>query len=173
MSSKINVTDILSDHYATLRNESTAKISILDLFVFLGAPFSLGIILFIKRFEISDAAVTTIITAMSIFAGLLINVLVLIYTVSQGVDQLTATRGKEDVEAEKRFLREIFANISYAVLISIVSVIALVMVDWADAFAKRLLSAVIAVLVAHFVLTLMMAIKRIHILLTGRFSAGD
>lgn len=172
MSNKVNISDIIRDHLRTLRNESANRVSAIDYVTFFGLPVFFAILSWAYGFKISGESIPTLITALSIFAGLLINVLVLIYTVSQNVETLTSKRGKEDVENEKKFLREIFANISYSVLICLVSVVLLLILIWLPSNLSVTFSATIVALTLHFVLTLMMAVKRIHILLNLRFAAN-
>lgn len=169
MSGKINISDVLYDHFRTLRNERTGKVSVADILTFVGLPLLVSGLFWVYAYRLSDAAIPTIITALSIFAGLMINVLVLIYSVSQNVSEITRFRSQEDVNSEKHFLREIFANISYSILVCVVSVIILIVVMWFTGQVRVVLSALAIGLIVNFVLTLMMTVKRIHYLLGRRF----
>lgn len=168
MSSKINITQIVTDHLATLRNERTGKISAVDLAMFIGAPFVLAVAYYVLGWSLSKDATNLIITGMSIFAGLMINVLVLIYTVALNtkVEDVTA----EEAFLEKRFLRQIFANISFSISVSVLIVIVLGLSFFVEARTQKAISAFAFFLLGNFLLTLLMTLKRLHILLSKRFS---
>jgi hypothetical protein len=82
MTSKINITQIVRDHVATLKNEGTGKFSFFDIVIFVVLPFALALIYYAFGWTFSENATSRVVTGMSIFAGLMINVLVLIYTVA-------------------------------------------------------------------------------------------
>lgn len=167
---KINIVDIVRDHFATLKDERTRKLSLLDLFIFFGLGVIAAVISYAKCLLLEENTISVMITALSIFAGLLINVLILIYTVSQrpqaSGDQIETQRA----ELERRFLREIFANLSFAILMAVLCVILLVAVIFFTGNVAAVLSALVAMLIVDFLLTLLMSLKRIHILLTNRFA---
>lgn len=168
MSSKINISQIVVDHLATLRNESTGKISAMDLLIFLLVPLVLAVISYLMGWSLSKDATNLVVTAMSIFAGLMINVLVLIYTVA-----LNTKPDEETVEEailEKRFLRQIFANISFSICTSVLIVVILSFSYFLEARAQLVVSSVAYLLLGNFLLTLLMTLKRLHILLSKRFS---
>jgi hypothetical protein len=167
MSTKINITQILLDHLATLKNESTGQLSVLDIGIFFGLPTVLAILYYVFGGIFSESATSLIVTGMSIFAGLMINVLVLIYTVA--LNTRTADETLEEAFVERRFLREIFANISFSITTSVLIVVVVSFSFFAPAKAQGLLSAVAVFLLVNFLLTLMMTLKRLHILLTKRF----
>jgi hypothetical protein len=168
MSSKINISQIAIDHLFTLRNESTGKISLSDLLVFFALPALAGSICFYFRWTFTDNAINLVITGMSIFAGLMINVLVLIYTVALNTHPVNVT--VEEASLEKRFLREIFANISFSIGTSVTIVVVLAVAFFSASVAQRALSAFAVFLLCNFLLTLLMALKRLHILLSKRFA---
>lgn len=136
MSSKISVTQIVSDHFGTLRDERTHKISFVDVGLFLCVPaiIAAGFVYF--SWQINDGAANLIITSMSIFAGLMINVLVLIYTVAN--NSKASGLSEEETDLERRFLREIFANISFSITISVLIVIVVAGVTFTSGGAKPL-----------------------------------
>ncbi|MBF0383473.1 MAG: hypothetical protein HQL69_20835 [Magnetococcales bacterium] len=174
MSSKIDVRRILSDHIQTLRNEKTNKRSLWDLTLFFLIPACLGAFSIHKGFSFSDDAVGVLITALSIFAGLLINVLVLIYSIFQNItedgsgqnEQGLSTRGEE-----KRFLREIFANISFAILVAVSTVILVSLAQAFDIKQPVVFSGIVVAFSINFILTLLMALKRIHALLSHKLAS--
>lgn len=168
MSSKINISQIAMDHIDTLRNESTGKISALDLFIFIGLPFLLAVAYYVFGWLLSKDATNLIITGMSIFAGLMINVLVLIYTVA--LNTKTEDETEQEALVEKRFLRQIFANISFSISTSVLIVIILGLSFFLSDKSQSVISAIAFFLLGNFLLTLLMTLKRLHILLSKRFS---
>jgi hypothetical protein len=168
MSSKINISQIVMDHVATLKNERTGKFSSLDLGIFLVLPIGLAAAYYGCGWKFSESATGLVITGMSIFAGLMINVLVLIYTVA--LNTRTADETAEEAIIERRFLREIFANISFSITTSVFIVIIVGFTFFAGDKTQRVLSSLAVFLLCNFLLTLLMTLKRLHILLTKRFS---
>lgn len=168
MSSKINISQIAMDHIDTLRNEGTGKISPLDLFIFIGLPFLLAMAYYGFGWSLSKDATNLIITGMSIFAGLMINVLVLIYTVA--LNTKTEDETEEEAFVEKRFLRQIFANISFSISTSVLIVIVLGLSFFLSSKSQSIISTIAFFLLGNFLLTLLMTLKRLHILLSKRFS---
>src|SRR5688572_19888175 len=89
MSSKVNVSSIITDHLKTLRDEATDRISKLDILTFFGLGTAAAAVVMWQKLLLSDNAIGVMVAAFSIFAGLLINVLVLIYTVAQRTGEST------------------------------------------------------------------------------------
>jgi hypothetical protein len=168
MLSKINICCIISDHFRTLRNFQTKKISISDLLLFIGVPIVASGALIYSKIYISENAVTTLLACFSILTGLLFSVLVLTLDL---VRKEEATNGKEHpAEAANRKIRsellhDTFSNISFSVLLAImlalISVLGIFDVHW----LRMAVSAVIYFGSANFVLTMLMVLKRIHVLL--------
>lgn len=173
MSSKIDLRSIIVAHFATLRDNRTGKISWADVTTFYAVPLAFGAGCFALGVSLGATAVGILIGALSILAGLLINVLVLLYTVN--VVGPTAT----ELQNQKQLIVEVNSNLLYAVLIAVVSIIALCMVPLIPSTipvgteqifqARTVFSAVIIALMGNFVLTLLMTLKRLKILLELRF----
>jgi hypothetical protein len=168
MTSKINITQIVRDHVATLKNEGTGKFSFFDIVIFVVLPFALALIYYAFGWTFSENATSLVVTGMSIFAGLMINVLVLIYTVA--LNTKTSDETAEEAFVERRFLREIFANISFSIATCVFIVIIVSSTFFTREKAQGILSAIAVFLLGNFLLTLLMTLKRLHILLTKRFS---
>ncbi|MBF0271092.1 MAG: hypothetical protein HQL98_03300 [Magnetococcales bacterium] len=171
MSSKIDVRQIFSDHIFTLRHASGHKLNLLDLFVFFIVPFILGCFSFYFEFSFSDSAYTILITAFSVFVGLLINVLVLIYSIFQNfspVSQSDDEAVREKKKWERILLKEIFSNVSYANLIAILAILIISTTQFVSLSFPVVFSSVIVFISANFILTLLMIIKRIHNLIRNK-----
>ena len=73
---KINILRIIDD-FSTLRDYRTGRLSISDLALFLGVPFALGGAVWWWHFNFDANVLNGMLAAFSIFAGLLLNLLVL------------------------------------------------------------------------------------------------
>ncbi|MBF0163291.1 MAG: hypothetical protein HQM01_02100 [Magnetococcales bacterium] len=168
MSSKINIAPIFSGHLATLKNHTTGKTSYYDMFVFFVIPIIFGSLSLLCDIKLSSQASSILITALSIFSGLLINVLVLIYSVYQNIPSIDIPEDQNQIEMvklEKRILQETFSNISFANLIAIIIVIIVSIMESINIGYQEIISSFIIVALIHFTLTILMVLKRIHILI--------
>jgi hypothetical protein len=168
---KINVLKIVTDHFSTLRDYRNGKLSFSDLALFLGLPLALGAIVWWQHFNFDANVLNGMLAAFSIFAGLLLNLLVLVCSFAGnprfiGADAATLTR--------RRLILEIHENLSFSILVAIAVVVlslaGLCQMKYARATDSHpVLSICAAVLLGNFVLTLLMVLKRIHILLSTEF----
>ena len=167
MSSKIDVRDLVRDHLATLVDRRTGRKSALDLTVFFVLPLIASAALAARGWTLSREASSILITALSIFAGLLFNLLVLVHGLIRRDDPLLQVD-------ERVLLKQIYANISFATLISLTALVPLVgQALWNDAgWPGRLLSSLSYFLIGNFLLTLFMILKRVHTLLGNEFARG-
>ena len=170
MFTKINFLQIIRDHLLTLRHyQGDGKVAKGDIFLFFVLPGFLSIGFYWGLgLSLNSDLISILITSLSIFAALLFNLLILIY------DIITKQKNsaQQDSKRVKRFLQEIYANVSYSILISVVDVVILLgglfkSPPWIVAFVN--LGSFY--LVIHFVLTLLMILKRVHVLLALEFRA--
>ncbi|RWD80467.1 MAG: hypothetical protein E5V25_04285 [Mesorhizobium sp.] len=163
MTTKIDVTSILKEHVDSLRDAGTKNISRLDVAVMFGIPLALGVLALVVGFHVKDDHIGTLVSAFSIFAGFLFNVIVLIY----GFDPPSKT----DVTADDQMilLSQTFANISYAVIVSIAVVLVLLFMLFIGSGVQVLVSSIFVVLATNFGLSLLMVLKRIYVLLGLKF----
>ena len=162
---KINPVKILHDHFATFRDYNTKKGSIEDVIIFIILPLlsAVGFIYFFA--DISSSLTPILFTIFSIFVGLLLNLLLLIYDLTKKFD-LSEKNG----ELKRKFLGEIFANISYSIFISILVIIFLLISLIKISYVPVLASFIVYLIVTNFFLTILMILKRIHILLFKEFN---
>jgi len=168
---KINVSIIVRDHFSTLRDYRSGKLSAGDLFLFFGLPLALGLLAWWENFSFDTDILNGMLAAFSIFAGLLLNLLVLVCTFAGnprfiGSDAATVTR--------RRTILEVHENLSFSILVSIALVVValtgLCEIKYTGAKASHpLVSITLAILLGNFILTLLMILKRIHILLSTEF----
>lgn len=151
--SKINVCDIVVNHCSTLVNANNGKTEIDEWITFLFLPVIVASTLIGREVFLDNNAITIIITALSILVGLLFNVIVLIF------DIISRDASKKD---KNRLLKELISNISYCILISIVTVVACV-VTFSDLQIVKILSNwIVYILVTNFLFTVLMILKRIY-----------
>ena len=165
MLDKVDVSKIVCDHIATLRDYSTGKYRPADFLLFFGVPFVVSTLLVVFYGNIKINLITIVATSLSVFTALLLNLLLLVYdAIRKSEDSGGDTSGPE---LRRRFLGEVFSNISFATLVAIGAialVLFLVVVEKLPA-ASRVLSALVYYLVSLFLLTLLMLLKRVHVLI--------
>jgi hypothetical protein len=166
---KIDVTRIVVAQVHTMRDNATQKYSISDLLLFYGLPVVLGVGGAYYGWKFSTDVLNALLAAFSIFAGLLLNLLILVYTLSSQTEHpaaLTKTR--------MALVKELHDNIAYSILVSIVLVVVtMITVAYLKvhekppeaAFTGRWVTASVIFLTMNFVLTLLMILKRIYIML--------
>ncbi len=162
---KINVLPVISKHLETLSNYGEDKRSWSDYCLFLIIPILCGVALAWSGFGFRTDAVNGFLNAFSIFTGLLLNVLILVFTLTGSTSPLNI-----DVRLRRELLRQVFANICFTILISIVVVCAAIialayMKSEPGARTGPVATAVLASFTLNFVLTLLMIIKRMFVLL--------
>jgi hypothetical protein len=163
MSSKIDLRDVFRAHFATLRNASTERPSPLDLAVFFALPALAALIVFFAELKLTTSAIGILIGALSILGGLLINVLVLLYTVKEVGPTETET------EEQRALIKEVNANLLYAITIAVLDIVLLCIVPLLSGAVEMFATYVIVAVLGNFVLTLLMALKRLKVLLDLRF----
>lgn len=168
MLAKLNVRDIVVDHFSTLKNLRTGEWSKEDFFIFVGIPLVVTCGMLWAELLVTKQAVNILFTGLSIFAGLLFNLLVLAHGI------IRSTVEKPRYADEKRLLKEIYSNISYTILISILMLGVLLIRFITDAVpVLYVISALTYFFVGNFLLTLLMVLKRIHVVLGLEFNRED
>jgi hypothetical protein len=164
--SKINISGIIKDHLGTLKNYGSNSYSVSNILLFFVLPFVFSIV-FVYVFDLSlnKDVIGILINVFSIFAGFLFNLLVLVYDVISKVVKATSTPLAN--QHKINLLEEIYFNISFEILLSLVNVLLLA---FASLFQQKLISPILSIFVFWFVilftLTLLMVLKRVHKLLS-------
>ncbi|RME12724.1 MAG: hypothetical protein D6816_00635 [Bacteroidetes bacterium] len=174
MSTKINIAQIIRDHLDTLRTYQGRRLIVQDVLFFYGIPVVLALGLVWMGLSITSFLSTILITSLSIFAALLFNLLLLAYDIVQRPD-----KGRQKLK--RRFLKEAYANISYCILISLISVLVLLAFEILSPLLEKTGQAIFSAcfekaiffivyfLVIHFFLSLLMVLKRIHVMMSREF----
>jgi hypothetical protein len=169
MIGKIDVRQIVIDHFATLVDEDTKRQSGLDFTLFFILPLCVASVLIFFNLILGKSIGNVLITALAVFAGLLFNLLLLIFDIANK----PRPESERLNELKIRFLKEIYSNIAYAILIALLTIVILLLHFLFLSLNTRaglVFSAfIIYGLCGNFVLTLFMVLKRIHILLATEF----
>lgn len=156
--SKINVRIIIDEHFKTLVNASTNRTSAWDYFYFIIIPFIVACLIgyFVPKY--SKDVNNTLITILSIFIGLLINVVVLVFDILRNERE----KGNKIV-----VLRETVTNICYTILVSFITVIIALFTYFENCIVKTICTIGVYFLMTHVMLTLLMILKRMYLLFTN------
>ena len=164
---KIDLRAILANHFATLVDDASGRKSGADFFLFYAVPVLPAAVMVWRDVLLSDGAIGIMTTALAILAGLLFNLLVLLHRLS-GPDESHPVKGKA-----RELAKQVYANIAYTIIVSLVSLIPLVIAANFDSSENgRGVYGFIAVyLVIHVVLTLFMVLKRMNVMLQDEMSS--
>jgi hypothetical protein len=182
MSSKINVSEIISGHFNTLKNSSNNKINYTDIITFIILPLLISGITVLFGFKQSDQMSSLLVNFGAIFTALLLSVLVLVY--DQGnklTEKLEINNNQPILKAKQNLLKELYYNICYSIVVS-VGLVFLCLIE--KALRGRFLdlaiqniqikiqpdiwffSPLIVFFTINLMLTILMIVKRMHTLLT-------
>ncbi len=79
MIDKINISRIVKDHLATLKDYATGRYRLSDFVLFFGVPLIVAGLLTYFRGIMSEGTALILATSLSLFAALLFNLLLLVY----------------------------------------------------------------------------------------------
>ena len=122
MLSKLNPLGIVKAHYCSLRDYQTDKLSISELVLHFGLPLSLAVLHFCLVPEISEGVVGIIVSAASIVAGLMLNLLVLIYTLVYNAKANPSPPA--NIDDFKKVSSESLSTIAFSILLCLLLVVA-------------------------------------------------
>jgi hypothetical protein len=170
---KIDLRSVVTGHYKTLVDDRTKKPSRQDFALFLGLPTLAAVLLFAFDIQLSDNAINVLTNAFAIITGLLLNLLVLLHSLA-GPDARHPVK-----RAARELARQNYTNIAYAVLVSLLTLVPLIIAanypgrtQLAPAPVGRVLAGLLAVwLSLHFSLTMGMVLKRMHVMLDDDFGS--
>lgn len=181
MSSKINVIDIIKGHVSALKNSGSNELSKLDLFTFFGVPVIFALIGMTFGYNLSSDVIDIFVNFGSIFTALLLSVLVLIYDQENKLDdKKSSSKNVPFYDEKKIILNDLYFSICYCVVASM----ALVFVSTLDSIFvycheinvndfsleidlnSYLFTPICIFLAVNIILTILMIVKRMHMLLT-------
>ncbi len=178
MSSKINVCEIILGHIATL-SDPAGKRSFSDYITFFLIPGGVALIGVFSNYNLNKDVSSMLVNFGAIFTALLLSVLVLVYD-QEG--KLNSVKDSDPLyEAKKKLLNNIYYNICFSILSSIVlvalcfvhSVVFRLKHDFAWegggfslSYSRLIITPVIIFVTANLLLTIVMIVKRLHAMLT-------
>lgn len=176
----MGVGDIVKKHFETLHKDANIFWRV---GLFFGIPLLFTLLLICWNKELTNDSANVLITAFSIFTGLLLNVILIIFAIVDGSLKQTSGEKSESKDAESRdvikeiktketkanLLHHLYANSIYALLISVIVLLVLIITvilnDWANYSIILVASVLVYFGVMHFVMTLLMIFKRLYVLL--------
>jgi hypothetical protein len=175
MLSRINIFQIIKDHFKTLRslNQNSRGIYWQDFILFILIPLVLSVVATYNDYSLQNQ-VTNLIAATSIIGGFLFNLLAIIYG---QIDKIKTDADTEQNYIKKVFVKEIHINISFGIVLSIILVLTLILYS-IDFKGNTILNALNRgllglnyFLITEFTLTILMVVNRVYILL--KKDSGD
>jgi hypothetical protein len=171
--SKINIIQIIKDHFNSLYDNSTKKIGFDDILTFLFLPLSFTSYLHYIKFSIDKDSIDVLIGALSIMVGLLFNALVIILDLGRKIkESIRDHKSKiETPESEvesnlKRmhFIRTVNANISFSILISFSSIFVMLLglIKNLSPLSIFVINTISFFFVTLFFITFLMILKRVY-----------
>lgn len=165
---KINVSSIIRDHLATLYNAQSGNRSTFDFVLFYLFPVAVGAFSYWRGLFLSKDAYNISITFFGIFIALMLNIQVAIFSIFQRkwtppADKRVAEVQERQVQERRTLLKELNANVSYIVLVCCAALFA-VLVFYVRDWTAGIWPAITVALYSHFMLTLLMIVKRAHAL---------
>jgi len=160
---RINVWFIIAAHYQTFRSSSGQRLYS-DFLVFLGLPAAVWLFCVVLGFQISDAAITVLVSISAVFAALLLSVQIALFGIHTRIwspkeGRLERSKSAEKADRRRILIRELNTNISYLLLVCCFF-LCVAFILLAVRGSSVLSSAVYAAFFTHFMLTLVMCVKR-------------
>lgn len=164
--SKINISKIIVNHWATLGYPNKKRVMMLDIACFVGLPILVGVFVGFQNLNTQTIS-TTLITVFAIFAGLLMNLIVLTINIDYSkkfIEIKEEDKRNKKIEVHKKICDETFFNISHAILLSIVIIVlsAVITNGVTNSVLANIINGVLFGLSTMFILNLMMILKRIY-----------
>lgn len=161
----LNLKPIFVDHFQTLRTESgqAVEVSRVDLLTLYFLPLTLPAIAIWKGWKLGG--IGDLLTALSLMCGLLFNLLVLAFDVALRAAAQVRNSEIESLSSSSKIklIRQLQANTTYGLVVALISTIILAVGASLDLKEfNSWLTATLSYLMAHFILILMVILKRIR-----------
>ncbi|WDM78281.1 hypothetical protein K6979_14005 [Xanthomonas cucurbitae] len=179
MSGKINVAGIIVAHLYTLRDFKEKRPSFIDIAVFFICPAFVATVVWLGGYPLESGLLNSLINASAILLGLLLNLLVLMFDqknkAGESLGRLGASTGPDYNGKQRRLelrcevINETVANISFTILLCIVSLCTLLIFSMSGesksvGLWERTVYGLNVFIWANVSLTIMMIIKRVFAL---------
>ena len=138
MSNKLNVFSVLDGHLSTFK-DSNGKLWKGDLFTFFILPIAVAFLCLYFDVDFKEQIIGILVTSSSIFTGLLLNLLILVYDQKTRLSKVNNTiEGWEKLNSKHNLIAELYYNISYSTLISLlILVISVIHLCISDIFTSQ------------------------------------
>lgn len=166
MLTKISISKIVKGHWRSLRTATGTRVHLPDVALFYGVPLALAVILVVLDVRLSST------DALLNVAGILFGFLSAIYFFV--LERFQSSTPQEQSATRKRYLDEVRHNVGYGTIILMVIMVLLVLPLVGVGLVSqgreeipllevsRWLTGPVLALCLHFVLTMLMIIKRVH-----------
>ncbi|WP_419963896.1 hypothetical protein [Pantoea vagans] len=187
MSGKINIACIIEAHFKSLKGVQDNKISKMDVLTFIIFPVGVALLCAYFSFNLNKDLDSLLVNFGAIFTALLLSVIVLIYDQENRILEKIASHPNHigaPTYAKLKLLKELYHNISYAILCSLMLVVttfihsilpqnpsftsigipgiaATLKLSW----ATTLVTPLIVVVTINIILTIIMIVKRLYLIL--------
>ena len=173
---KFSLRHIFVAHFSTLRHAGSDEISKVDVFWFYGVPVLFGICAAVTDVRAGRDFYNLSITFFGIFIALLLNIQVAIFSVFQrrwpdSADPMLSEIQRDKLLQRNTLLRELNITVSYLIAISCVYLSAAIVLYTLDV-SNKAADIVCAYAYAHFILTLLMVVKRTFVLFQSEYNIG-
>lgn len=182
MSRKINISSIVRRHVDTMRSNSTGKISVADVFVFIILPFAIATIATYYVPILKNDQLSLSVNFGAIITALLMSVLVLVYEQESKLQSILEKVSDEMDYSKRKYyqlkiklMRQLYQNICFSIVLALF----LVVFSFVQTFLKdasaidfggwvlMFITWCIVFFFMNIVLTMVMIVKRFHALLTN------
>lgn len=165
---KANVFHILLAHLRTMKTEDEGRYHRPDIVLFLLLPILASILVVAVGGQLDRDAFNVSISVFAIFSALLLNVQIALFSIYQRewrtkADSIASDIQKDKIKLRRELLGELNTNISYLIVLSVFSV-TVFLVFFVSKFLDPVETPIAVFLYSHFLLTLLMVIKRAHAL---------
>jgi hypothetical protein len=156
---KLDISKIVKDHFKTLVNDGTGHADFRDWFFFLILPVLASATLLYFKVFIDKGYIDSIIAGLSIFVGLSLNLVVLLFEIAQK---------EKTSDLKKEFIRDVIANISFLILISILTIITALFTllgcdaQSSDCILKYITNGLTYFLIAEVILVIILLVRNMY-----------
>ena len=170
---KINIFPIIKDHLATLVDARSGRLSVVDIFTFFAFPAILAAFSHYICPVVSDATKSALIASLSVFAALLFSAQIALFGLrpkrtEPTSDQIVQAQREKAFLESQLYFSEVNSTISYLIFLSCLELFICVLFVYIEVNAafERV---VLVFLTMHFFLTLLMLLKRAHIVFAATY----
>lgn len=154
MAYKIDISIIIKNHFKTLVNDNTGKPDFRDILFFIIIPIGFALLLLYHKAFINDSFIGAMIGGLSIYVGLSLNLIVLLFEI---VQRESTTMFK------KSFAEDFIANVCFSVILSIGTIVSslFTLIENGDIW-KLLTNGICYFMLFQMFLLILMMMKRLY-----------